>query len=143
MTLPATLSVNAWTGNGAPATSPLAPGALGWALGAQGAAPLKLLAPEAEADPRDWRDPRVGWGLVLPDTDALDDAAKARGEDAPEPLRDAARGPARLARAALRRRPAAALHPPAPPLRAPRRAGHRAQRRRARDRRRARSPATC
>ena len=87
MTLPAALSVNAWTGNGTPATSPLAPGALGWALGAQGAAPLRLLAPEAEADPRDWRDPRVGWGLVLPDTSGLDDAAKARGEDAPEPLR--------------------------------------------------------
>lgn len=37
-------------------------------------------------DPRDWRDERVGWGVVLPDDDALSSADKARAADAPEPL---------------------------------------------------------
>lgn len=47
----------------------------------------KVLAPPVRASERDWRHPDVGWGLVLPDDDSLPDAAKARGDDAPEPLR--------------------------------------------------------
>lgn len=87
MTLPATLAVNAWTGNGATATSPLGPGAVAWALGQGPSVPPRWLAPAAEVPRTEWRNPAVGWGLVLPDADGLDDAAKARGEDAPEPLR--------------------------------------------------------
>ena len=45
------------------------------------------LAPVALADQRDWRSDQVGWGLVLPDDPALNPADKARGTDAPEPLR--------------------------------------------------------
>ena len=45
------------------------------------------LAPPALADPRDWRSEQVGWGLVLPDDSALDQASKARGDDVPEPIR--------------------------------------------------------
>jgi hypothetical protein len=45
------------------------------------------LAPPVKADPRDWRHPEVGWGLVLQDDLDLEAAVKARGEDAPEPLR--------------------------------------------------------
>lgn len=46
-----------------------------------------LLGPDEPPAPENWRHPRVGWGLVLPDDDAVPAAAKARGEDAPEPLR--------------------------------------------------------
>ncbi|WP_346618360.1 hypothetical protein [Blastococcus montanus] len=84
---PSELRVNAWTG-GETAAGPLGPRARGWALSGHGRALPQLLAPEEEADPADWRDPRVGWGLVLPDDDALPDDVKARGDDAPEPLRE-------------------------------------------------------
>jgi hypothetical protein len=39
-------------------------------------------------DDRNWADDRVGWGLVLPDDDGLDHAARANAEDAPEALRE-------------------------------------------------------
>lgn len=84
---PAVLQVNAWAGD-EPAAAPPGRDSRRWALERHGEPLLKLLAPDAPADLRDWRDPRVGWGLVLPDDDALDDTVKARGEDAPEPLRE-------------------------------------------------------
>jgi hypothetical protein len=87
LTLPAELRANAWTGDAADAVARLAGDAAKWALGPKGDSLPKLLAPEPTADPRDWRDPRVGWGLVLPDDDTLPDDVKARGDDAPEPLR--------------------------------------------------------
>lgn len=46
-----------------------------------------VMAPPVRADDRDWRHPEVGWGLVLHDDETVPDAVKARGEDAPEPLR--------------------------------------------------------
>lgn len=83
--MPATLQINAWAGQPAPA-SKVAPIGSHWA-----AQPLnlvsQLLKPGALADRRNWRDPRVGWGVVLRDRDDLSDAEKARAEDAPEPLR--------------------------------------------------------
>lgn len=45
-----------------------------------------LRAPPA-ADPRQWQDERVGWGLVLPDNPALSPVEMAAGADAPEPIR--------------------------------------------------------
>lgn len=47
----------------------------------------KELAAAEPVDLRDWRHPRVGWGLVLPDDDALPAAARATAQDAPEPIR--------------------------------------------------------
>lgn len=38
------------------------------------------------ADPRDWRDHRVGWGLILPDVSDLPAEDKAWARDAPEPI---------------------------------------------------------
>ncbi len=84
--LPTTVQANAWTGE-APASGPLGRESVRWALQRHGESLPRLLAPEEPADPRDWHDPRVGWGLVLPDDDALPADVKARGEDAPEPLR--------------------------------------------------------
>ena len=86
--LPSELQINAWTGDGrAGVTSSVGEDSVRWALERYGEPLPKLLAPEAPADPRDWRDPRVGWGLVLPDVDGLGEVEKARGQDAPEPIR--------------------------------------------------------
>src|SRR5206468_1918908 len=53
----------------------------------QGRKTAKWLAPLAPADERDWRHPEIGWGLVLPDDDALAPADKAEGADAPPAIR--------------------------------------------------------
>jgi hypothetical protein len=85
--LPDKLQVNAWTGEAAGASGRLGEESVRWALERYGDTLPKLLAPDTPADPRDWCDPTVGWGLILPDVDDLGDAEKARGEDAPEPIR--------------------------------------------------------
>ena len=85
--LPDKLQVNAWTGEAAGASGRLGEESVRWALERYGDTLPKLLAPDTPTDPRDWRHPSVGWGLVLPDVDDLGDAEKARGEDAPEPIR--------------------------------------------------------
>jgi hypothetical protein len=92
---PSALSVNAWSG--VDATAPLAPRAPTWAVQPHLAEPRVTLAAPPRPDLSDWRDPRVGWGLVLPDDPALSDAERARAEDAPEPIRRlaAARSPGR------------------------------------------------
>lgn len=80
------LRADAWCGTEA-ASGGLSPHATAWAL--QGAiareAPLAAAAPGV--DPADWKDPRVGWGIVLADRDGLSDATKAAASDAPEPIR--------------------------------------------------------
>lgn len=55
----------------------------------------RLMRPGAEADPKDFRDPRVGWALVLPLRSDLDAQALARAEDAEPAFRRllADRGP--------------------------------------------------
>jgi hypothetical protein len=85
--LPSDLQVNAWMGDDVSTVSPVGANLVRWALEPRGEALPKLLAPDAPADPRDWRDPSVGWGIVLPDVDGLQDAEKARAEDAPDPIR--------------------------------------------------------
>ena len=53
------------------------------------------MRPGTEADPKDFRHPEVGWGLVLPFRSDLDAGALARAEDAEPPFRRllADRGP--------------------------------------------------
>lgn len=86
---PVEVRINAWTVDVAPAQE--LPGRTTWAQRQNLAGGTQQwLAPGAPADPRDWRHPEVGWGLVLPDDDALTPAAKARADDAPllRPLLD-------------------------------------------------------
>jgi len=64
------------------------PGA--WGLPATGVVPDRDLRPDP-ADARDWRDPRVGWGIVLPERPGLDAAQLAVADDAPEPIRELVR----------------------------------------------------
>lgn len=82
---PGQLQINAWNGvlENASALPPRTP----WAQVEQGRPVSRWLAPAVPVDQREWQHPDVGWGLVLPDDDALPADAKAAGADAPAPLR--------------------------------------------------------
>src|SRR5262245_44135748 len=47
--------------------------------------------PPTRGDERDWRDPRNGWGLVLPHRADLSPAQLATAADAPEPIQELVR----------------------------------------------------
>jgi len=85
-----TLRSNAWCGEAA--SGALAGDSLQWGARRGFVRTAALGAPEIDLD--DWSDPRVGWGIVLPDRDGPSAADKAAGADAPEPIRAllAARG---------------------------------------------------
>ena len=91
--LPANLALNAWADQKASITGQVGvTGAAGDLLGLALHGPLpavdRLLFAEAPPDLWNWRDPRVGWGLILPDNDALSDADRARAVDAPAPIQE-------------------------------------------------------
>jgi hypothetical protein len=92
--LPASMQANAWTGEDV--TGQLGDGKRWGIGGAALAGPVQFMRPPPGADPADFMDERVGWGLVLPDRDDIPAAARARADDAPEPIRAlvAARQPA-------------------------------------------------
>jgi hypothetical protein len=94
MTWPEQVSFNAWTGTAA-ASGQLGGESRRWALDERVAAVPAVLAPRPLPELRDWRNPEVGWGLILPEAaDDLAAAERAAGADAPEPIRGllAARG---------------------------------------------------
>ncbi|HVQ08214.1 MAG TPA: hypothetical protein VMS43_07240 [Allosphingosinicella sp.] len=81
---PPNLRANAWTGAVSPA------GELATSSWGQRGRALKdntLLAP-TPVDERDWMHPDIGWGLVLPDNEAITEAERATAADAPEPIRN-------------------------------------------------------
>lgn len=83
--LPAQIQINAWTAD-AGNRSDLDASVSGRLL----AKDLALRPGELAVKPidkREWRDPRVGWGLVLPENRAMSAPDKAAAADAPEPLR--------------------------------------------------------
>lgn len=88
MSLPERLQLNAWTGE-AVAQGELEPEAAVWGDRPGLPRPQRPLKFDPPADPKNWRDPNVGYGVLLPDNDdpRLSSAAKALGEDAPEPVR--------------------------------------------------------
>ncbi len=80
----AKLRADAWCGEGAlgePASD-----AARWSLRSPTSYKGRSLAPEP-VDPANWRHPDVGWGVVLPDRDNVPAPEKARGDDAPDPIR--------------------------------------------------------
>jgi hypothetical protein len=83
---PSTLRINGWTGVRA-AAGPLSRDAKRWAISPTLRRVPSFLRPIPPADPRDWRHPQVGWGLILAENDAVPPADKARAADAPEPIR--------------------------------------------------------
>jgi hypothetical protein len=86
--LPSLLFTNAFTGS-LDSGSALGAGASKW-IGAPIETPpqvLKILKPLAKVpDLKDWSDPDVGWGLVLPENSALTAAQQATAIDAPGPI---------------------------------------------------------
>lgn len=81
---PEALRANAW--DGAKALTQQLPPVSKWELQPQAFRAAQWLAP-AELDEREWRNPDVGWGIVVPDNDTMGAIEKARGEDLPAPLR--------------------------------------------------------
>lgn len=81
---PEFLRSNAWCGE--PAQGAVDEKQLAWGVQTRFPVPERFLAP-VEIDLDDWTDPRVGWGVVLPDRKGPSDADKAAGNDAPEPIR--------------------------------------------------------
>jgi hypothetical protein len=76
------LSINAWIGVAGSATGGFGPDAGKWGVKRQlPAYPGTLAAPEP-VDQRDWKHKDVGWGLVLPDNDALSITDRANAADA-------------------------------------------------------------
>lgn len=84
---PGSLSINAWNGNDRPVSGPVNDARL-WGLRSELPQSPKYLYAHETTDMSDWRDERVGWGLVLPDTEALTPADKARAVDAPGPIQE-------------------------------------------------------
>ena len=85
--LPSQFQANAWTGDAPNAASGLASDGLkAWVLQNSPPTIRTFLKPPAVAEPRDWHDPRVGWGVVLPESPGLNKQQLANGEDAPEPI---------------------------------------------------------
>ena len=79
------LSANAWTGAAA-AAGDLAETAIQWAMQPSAGAARFLYA--TTTDPRNWRDPTVGWGLIAAENDVASIKDRAVGADLPESIRD-------------------------------------------------------
>lgn len=77
------LRVNAWCGE--TVIAPRDASFDTWGTTGKSDRPKASLAPP-ETDPGNWRDPSIGWGVVLPDSDAPPQD-KARALDAPESVR--------------------------------------------------------
>lgn len=77
------LRANAWCG--APVVAARDAAFNAWGVAGKREPPKKFMAPD-EVDPGNWRDPSIGWGLILPDSSAPA-SDKARALDAPECVR--------------------------------------------------------
>lgn len=84
MTLPDSLSINAWCGE--PVSGALDDSAVNWGVRRQRETPRQPLAAEAPAPLWDWQHADVGWGVILPDNEAIGPAQRATAQDAPEPI---------------------------------------------------------
>jgi hypothetical protein len=91
------LRADAWCGEAA--RGPLDPDSIRWGLRRDLPKARQALAP-AVMDLAQWTDPRVGWGVILPERTDMSGAEKAAGADAPEPIRNLlqARAPAPVLR---------------------------------------------
>lgn len=84
---PDTLSINAYLGEDKRAVSGLiSDQAKSWTLRNAPPTVRTFLKPPTPADPRNWRDSRIGWGLVLAESAGCSEADLASGADAPEPI---------------------------------------------------------
>jgi hypothetical protein len=84
---PAELEINAWTGASGSPRGGLSPTGLDWGLQQHAESAPQLLVAEEPPDLREWRDDRVGWGVIAADNDDLTVEDRAAGKDLPESLR--------------------------------------------------------
>lgn len=82
---PSRFQINAYTGDAAAESKP-GPDAKDWVLRSGPPKLRTFLKPDKPADPSNWRDPRVGWGLVLPQNKSLNASEAASAKDAPVSL---------------------------------------------------------
>jgi hypothetical protein len=82
---PTTLTINAWTVE-EPVSGDVSSASEAWALRTRPPAIQTYLPVPPAADPANWRDPRIGWGLILVEREGLSDAEQASAVDAPEPI---------------------------------------------------------
>lgn len=87
LAIPRRLRLNAWAGGETGVSGIVSGQVTDWAFRRRlQRMDLRLLAAPL-ANPRDWRNAEVGWGLILRDVDHLSDSDRANGADAPVPLR--------------------------------------------------------
>jgi hypothetical protein len=101
---PKALTINAWDGAEG-AVSGKVGHALVWGLRSELPQAPTFLFAEPPPDMANWRDPRVGWGLILPENEALGAREKAQAVDAPEPIRQLLADPDRTGAPVLRYAP--------------------------------------
>lgn len=87
MSYPTRLAINAWTIEG-PATGDIGQEAKSWILNTIPPEVKDYLIAPDDPDEVDWRNPSVGWGLVLPTRDDLSVKQLAFAYDAPQPIQD-------------------------------------------------------
>ncbi|MFI5298329.1 MAG: hypothetical protein ACHREM_09545 [Polyangiales bacterium] len=81
---PITIAINAWTGS-APA-KPSSLSSTQYAKSRFSTAPQYAAAMPPEVSESAWQHEKIGWGLVLPENEALAPNVKARAEDAPDAI---------------------------------------------------------
>jgi len=93
--LPTVLAINAFTGT-KQAEGVVSSEAKRWILNNAPEKVRTFLKPPPLANLNDWRDPQVGWGLILPEKPGLSSSDLASGNDAPEPIQDLLRERSRI-----------------------------------------------
>ena len=86
MSFPENLAINAWCEE--PVAGELGAEAANWGVRLQRQQPPLFLAADEPADLRNWQDPDVGWGLVLPENESLTPADRATTNDAPAAIQE-------------------------------------------------------
>lgn len=84
---PTTVSINAWAGGDGAVSGPIRHG-LEWGIRSELPNIRPFLFSSEAPDLSDWRDEKVGWGIILRDTDKYSPADKARAVDAPGPIQE-------------------------------------------------------
>lgn len=100
MERPDTVTINAWTGPEGEPSGKLSEQAETWAVHRKSPPVARLLVAPEPVDLRNWRHPSVGWGLILPENEAVSEQDRAVAADAPAVIQElvAARGQAPVLR---------------------------------------------
>jgi len=84
---PTSLAINAWTGPNGPATGDAGAQVERWAVAKPDQDFPRPLTSQEPVDERNWRHPKVGWGLILPENEEISIPQRAQAVDALDPIR--------------------------------------------------------